>query len=107
MQRIAQVIALKPEQIPAYEVLHQEVWPKVLATIAACHIRNYSIFRHGVLLFAYFEYIGDDYAADMARMAADPDTQAWWQLTEPMQQPVPESQEGEWWHRLPEVFHTE
>src|SRR5205085_1048154 len=72
MRRVGQIIGLKPDQIEAYERLHSDVWPEVLAMISACHIRNYSIFRHGELLFAYFEYIGDDYEADMAKMAADP-----------------------------------
>ena len=39
------------------------------------NIRNYSIYRHDERLFAYFEYVGDDFAADMAAMAADPDVQ--------------------------------
>ena len=107
MQRIGQVIALKADQIAAYEALHSAVWDDVLAMIQACHIRNYSIYRYGTLLFAYYEYLGEDYAADMARMAADPATQRWWALTAPMQQPVLEHTADEWWHNLPEVFHTD
>jgi L-rhamnose mutarotase len=53
MRRFGQIIGLKPDQIEAYERLHAAVWPEVLATIAACNIHNYSIFRHGDLLFAY------------------------------------------------------
>ena len=34
-------------------------------------------------------YVGDDYAADMAAMAADPETQRWWEITNPMQEPLP------------------
>jgi 2-keto-3-deoxy-L-fuconate dehydrogenase len=72
MRRIGQVIGLKPDQVEAYERLHAAAWPEVLATIHDCNIRNYSIFRHGELLFAYFEYVGDNYETDMAKMAADP-----------------------------------
>lgn len=107
MRRFGQVIGLDASAIAEYERYHAAVWPGVLATIHACNIRNYSIFRHGHLLFAYFEYAGDDYAADMARMAADPETQRWWAIMEPMQRPLAERAEGEWWHRLPEVFHAE
>jgi L-rhamnose mutarotase len=107
MRRFGQLIGVKPDQIEAYERLHAQVWPEVLATIQACNMRNYSIFRHGTQLFAYFEYIGEDFAADMARMAADPKTQAWWKLTEPMQEPLPERAAGEWWTTLHEVFHTD
>lgn len=74
--------------------------------INACNIRNYSIYLYGDLLFSYYEYVGEDHDADMARMAADPTTQRWWQLTDPCQDKVPEAGPGEWWHQLPEVFHT-
>ncbi len=107
MQRYGQVIGVRPEHIEAYERVHRDVWPEVLATIHACNMRNYSIFRYGNLLFAYFEYVGDDFDADMRRMAADPKTQEWWAVCEPMQDPVPEAREGEWWHAIPEVFHTD
>ncbi|EFH83707.1 L-rhamnose mutarotase [Ktedonobacter racemifer] len=107
MKRYGQIIGVKPGQIEAYERIHEEVWPEVLATIETCNIRNYTIFRHGTLLFAYFEYIGDDFAADMARMAADPKTQEWWQHTDPMQEPLVDRTEGEWWSVMREVFHTD
>jgi L-rhamnose mutarotase len=84
MRRVGQIIGLKPDAIETYERLHAAVWPEVLATIHACNIRNYTIFRHGTLLFAYFEYVGEDYEADMAKMAADPKTQEWWKLTDPL-----------------------
>ena len=60
MRRMGQIIKLKPEAIAEYERLHANAWPEVLAMIAACNIRNYSIFRHGTWLFAYFEYVGED-----------------------------------------------
>ena len=107
MQRYGQIIKVKPEAIAEYEQIHTEVWPGVLATIHACHIRNYSIYRHETWLFAYFEYIGSDFAADMRKMAADPITQKWWSLTDPMQEPVPQHREGDWWTVMKEVFHTE
>jgi len=107
MQRYGQVIGVKPDQIEAYERLHAQVWPEVLAMIQACNIRNYSIFRHGTQLFAYFEYVGEDFAADMARMSADPKTQAWWKFTDPLQEPLPDRSAGEWWSTMKEVFHTD
>jgi L-rhamnose mutarotase len=107
MRRVGQIIGLKAEQIEAYERLHAGVWPEVLEMIAACNISNYSIFRHGNLLFAYFEYAGDDYEADMAKMAADPRTQEWWTLTAPMQVTLEPRAPGEWWATMKEVFHTD
>jgi L-rhamnose mutarotase len=107
MKRYGQVIGLKPDAIARYEALHAAVWPEVLATIARCNIRNYSIFRRGTTLFAYFEYAGADFAHDMAAMAADPNTQAWWTLTEPLQVPCTPREPGEWWATATEVFHTD
>ena len=90
MQRIGQVIGIDPAQIDEYKRLHAAVWPEVLARITACNIRNYSIFLRQPenLMFAYFEYHGTDFAADMAAMAADPATQEWWKLCMPMQRPL-------------------
>src|SRR5918992_3916265 len=105
MRRVGQVLGIRPEHVEAYERIHRAVWPEVLATIHACNIRTYSIYRYGDLLFATFEYVGDDFDADMAKMAADPKTQEWWSVCMPMQQPVPEAGAGDWWTTIPEVFH--
>ena len=78
MKRYGQVVRLKPERRDEYLRYHGAVWPGVLKTIAECNIRNYSIFEHGELLFGYFEYHGNDFTADMAKMAACPETQRWW-----------------------------
>ena len=90
MQRIGSVIGIHPDKIAEYKRLHAAVWPEVLAKIADCNIRNYSIFLREPenLMFAYFEYHGTDFAGDMAKMAADPKTQAWWKLCGPCQVPL-------------------
>jgi L-rhamnose mutarotase len=107
MTRFGQLIGVKPDQFEAYKAFHAKVWPEVLETIRQCHIRNYSIFHWRGKLFAYFEYHGADYAADMARMAADPKTQEGWAIMMPMQEPVAGRPEGEWWAPMEEVFHTD
>ncbi len=107
MRRFGQIIGVKPDRIDEYERIHAAVWPEVLDMIHDCNMRNYSILRHENTLFAYFEYIGDDFAADMARMAADPKTREWWTHTDPMQDAVPGRQPGEWWAAMKEVFHTD
>ncbi|MFW6107392.1 MAG: L-rhamnose mutarotase [bacterium] len=107
MERYASVIRVKPEKLEEYRRLHAACWPGVLDMIRKCNIRNYSIFYRDGLLFSYFEYVGDDCEADMARMAEDPTTQEWWKLTDPCQQPVETAAEGEWWAPLEEVFHTD
>lgn len=113
MRRYGMVTGLKPEAVEEYRRLHAAVWPEVLATISACNIRNYSIYLRTLdggrpYLFGYFEYHGTDFAADMARMAADPATQRWWSLCKPCQQPLADSPAtDEWWTAMDEVFHTD
>ena len=74
MQRMAFMIRLKPEKIPEYKDLHANAWPGILKQISACNIRNYTIFLRQPenLLVGVYEYHGDDYDADMARMGEDP-----------------------------------
>jgi L-rhamnose mutarotase len=80
MKRYGMVIKVKSEKLEEYKNLHAAVWPKVLDTIRKCNIRNYSIYHKDGYLFSYFEYIGEDFEADMAKMAADPTTQKWWDV---------------------------
>ncbi len=107
MRRIGQVIRLRPERAEEYERLHAAVWPEVLARITASGIRNYTIYlsRPEMLLFATWEYHGDDFAGDMEDMKADPATQRWWQLTDPCQEPLIGRLEGEWWSPMAEIFY--
>ncbi len=78
-----QIGKLKPEMVEEYKTLHAAVWPEVLAMIGECGLRNYSIFLTGETVFSYFEYVGENYEADMAKMAADPATKRWWTFTHP------------------------
>lgn len=107
MQRIGMVIKLNAEKVAEYKHLHANAWPDVLDMIKQCNIQNYTIFLREPenLLFSYYEYTGDDYAADMAKMAADPKTQEWWAVCEPCQKPLDTAKDGEWWIEMEDVFH--
>ena len=107
MKRYGMVIRLRPGAEEEYCKHHAKVWPKVLAVIRECNIRNYSIYLKDGFLFSYFEYHGDDFDADMARMAADQTTQEWWAIMKPLQEPLPTRRDGEWWADMEEVFHTD
>jgi L-rhamnose mutarotase len=107
MQRHGAIIRVRPEKLEEYKAYHVRVWPEVLAMIRQCNIRNYSIYHKDGYLFGYFEYHGNDFAADMAKMAADPTTQKWWAIMQPMQQPIETRAPGEWWAEMEEVFHTD
>jgi L-rhamnose mutarotase len=105
MQRFASVIRLRPEHRATYLELHAAVWPGVEQMLREANFRNYTIFLHGDLLFGYYEYVGSDYAADMARIAADPETQRWWKLTDPCQESLAEPGSGHWWAPMEEIWH--
>ena len=109
MRRMGQVIGIRPDKVDEYKRLHAAAWPGVLAKITECNIRNYVIYLREPenLLFASFEYHGDDWEADAAKMAADPTTQEWWSVCMPCQNPLESRDEGEWWAPLEEVFFHE
>lgn len=111
VMRVGQVIGLRPEKKDYYIELHANTWPGVLKRIRDSNIRNYSIYlaelEGKLYLFSYFEYVGDDFEGDMAKIAADPETQRWWKETDPCQIRLPGTPEGKWWKPIPEVFHTD
>lgn len=107
MRRMGMVIGIASDRIADYRRLHAEVWPAVLERLRRSHIGNYSIFLREPenLLFGYWEYHGSDFEADMAAIAADPETQRWWQLCGPCQQALPSRAPGEHWAPMEQVFH--
>lgn len=112
MKRYGWIIGVKEDKIDEYKKLHAAVWPEVLDMIKQCNISNYSIYLRKLpdgrnYLFSYLEYTGSDFAADMAKMAADPMTQKWWDFCTPCQEPLPDKVEGEWWADMEEVFHCD
>ena len=107
MVRYRQVIKVREELLEKYKALHASPWPEINAMIKECNMANYSIFYRDGYLFAYFEYVGDDFDADMAKMAADPMTQKWWDECKPCQQPVETAAADEWWGDMEEVYHLD
>jgi L-rhamnose mutarotase len=112
LQRYGSVIELRAEKLDEYKKLHAAIWPAVAKQIKDSHLRNYSIYLHKFpdgkyYLFSYFEYVGDDFKADMAKMAEDAETQRWWKATDPCQEPLSNHKPGEWWSAMEEVFHQD
>jgi len=107
MQRMAMVIGIRPERIDEYKALHADCWPEILDGLSRAGIRNYSIFLREPenLLFGYWEYHGDDFAADMQAIAEQAVTQRWWALCGPCQRRLDSRAPGEWWSAMEEVFH--
>ncbi|KAF5349504.1 hypothetical protein D9756_009005 [Leucocoprinus leucothites] len=103
-KRVCQIIKLKPSRVEEYKQIHAAVWPGVLAALKRAHITDYSINHYPPLqlLIATFKYTGNDYAADMAKVAEDPETQKWWALTDGMQESFVDGATGSgkdipWW----------
>ena len=109
MQRMGHVIQVKADVIGEYKRIHAAVWPEILKAISQSNIQNYTIFLKEPenLLFAYWEYHGTDFPADMARMKLVPEMLEWWKITDPMQVPFDTRGDGEWWARMEDVFHTD
>lgn len=106
--RHAFVVGVRPEKRDEYLVLHSSVWPGVEQILLDCNVRNYSIFIFGGILFAYYEYVGEDHEADIERIAADPVSQEWWKHTDPCQVRIAEERNaGSLWQPLDEVWHLE
>jgi L-rhamnose mutarotase len=107
MKRYGSLIKIKPKKLEEYKKIHADIWPEVTRMITECNITNYSIYHKDGFLFSYFEYIGEDFKSDMAKMSADPITQKWWAICMPMQEPLETRKEGEWWAEMEEVFHQD
>jgi L-rhamnose mutarotase len=111
VQRFGSVVGLRPDGKDRYNDLHAHAWPEINAMIKQCNIRNYSIYEtelDGKLyLFSYFEYVGDNFDADMAKMAADPKTQEWWAECIPCLIRLPDTPDGGPWKPITEVYHLD
>ncbi len=107
IQRFGGVIKVKADKLAYYRELHANPWPEINDMIKQCHISNYSIYYRDGYLFSYYEYSGDDYAADMQKMAADPKTNEWWAECVPCLEPLESRGAGELWASMAEVYHLD
>ena len=55
MPQYAWVLEVRPGYEEEYKRRHEEIWPEMVETLKEAGIHNYSIFRHGLTLFGYFE----------------------------------------------------
>ncbi|MEX0331232.1 MAG: L-rhamnose mutarotase [Puniceicoccaceae bacterium] len=107
MKRYGSVVEVHPHKYEEYKRLHAAAWPGVLDRLKASHFSNYSIFYREGWLFSYFEYLGDDFEADVAAVAADKTTQEWWAVCIPCLKPLDSLPEGEIWAPMEEIFHLD
>jgi L-rhamnose mutarotase len=100
--RVGFVMRLEPGNEAVYRQKHDEIWPEMVDTLHRHGIRNYSIFRRGLTLFAYYET--DDPSA-VAAQRDDPVVQRWWKMMEPYMQYNPDG--TPWSEAIEEVFHLD
>lgn len=79
MKRIANITKLKPGMAEDYKALHDAIWEEIVAAGHQYGLRNFTMFRKDDYIFSYYEYVGDDFAADMAEKAKCKN-QAEWQV---------------------------
>jgi L-rhamnose mutarotase len=82
MGSYAWVLEVRPGYEEEYKKRHDEIWPEMLEALRKAGMRNYSIFRHGLTLFGYFET--DDLETTVAALAKDPVNARWSQSMAPL-----------------------
>jgi L-rhamnose mutarotase len=82
MGQYAWVLEVRPGCEDEYKKRHDEIWPEMLDALKKAGIRNYSIFRHGLTLFGYFET--DDLEKTVSALAKDPVNARWGQSMTPL-----------------------
>ena len=108
MKRIGMVIGIKPDMVEEYKRLHSDSNPGVRDLLSKYNIHNFSIFLQEIdgklYEFGYYEYSGNDFDGDMARLAAEPRNIEWLKICDPMQIPLP-GFDG--WAEMEQVYFNE
>jgi len=93
VKRVGMVIKIKPECIEEYKAVHADANFGVRDLLIEANMRNFSIFLHQLddgnwYEFGYYEYTGDDFEADMAKLEKHPRNIEWLKVCDPMQIPL-------------------
>jgi L-rhamnose mutarotase len=106
IKRVGMIIKIKPEYIEEYKALHANSNPGVRDLLSEANMHNFSIFLHQLddgnwYEFGYYEYTGDDFEADMAKLNKHPRNIEWLKICDPMQIPL-EGEDG--WTEMEQVY---
>jgi L-rhamnose mutarotase len=92
VKRVGMVVGIKPEAIPEYKRLHADSNPGVRDLLNKYHMHNFTIYLQEIdgkwYEFGYYEYTGDDFEGDMAKLDAEPRNKEWLKICDPMQIPL-------------------
>jgi len=109
VKRVGMVIKIKPECIEEYKAVHADSNYGVRDLLIKANMRNFSIFLHQLddgnwYEFGYYEYTGDDFEADMAKLDKHPRNIEWLKVCDPMQVPL----EGyDSWAEMEQVYYND
>lgn len=92
---------LNPGSEEIYKEKHDNIWPEMLELMKQRGIRNYSIYRYGLMLFAYLEHEGPTSFDE----SADPVVLRWWKMMEPYMVCNPDGSPHQ--EAVEEVFHAD
>ena len=109
VKRVGMVIKIKPECIEEYKAIHSDSNAGVRDLLIEANMQNFSIFLHQLddgnwYEFGYYEYTGDDFEGDMAKLEANPRNIEWLKVCDPMQIPL-EGYDG--WAEMEEVYYND
>lgn len=109
VKRVGMVIKIKPECIEEYKAVHSDSIPGVRDLLVEANMRNFSIFLHQLddgnwYEFGYYEYTGDDFEGDMAKLDKHPRNIEWLKVCDPMQIPLEGYQS---WAEMEQVYYND
>lgn len=84
--RRAWIMKLKPGNEAIYKQKHDEIWPEMLALMKQGGTHNYSIYRYGLLLFAYQELDREP----EPNAPVPPIVWKWWEMMAPYMETNPD-----------------
>lgn len=108
VKRVGMVIKIRPEYIDEYKAIHSDSTAGVRDLLTAANMHNFSIFLTQLddgnwYEFGYYEYTGDDFDADMAKLDKNPRNIEWLEICDPMQVPL-EGFDG--WKEMEQVYYN-
>ena len=108
VKRVGMVIGVRPEKIQEYKALHADSNPGVRDLLTKYNMHNFSIFLHEIdgkfFEFGYYEYTGENYEEDMAKLDAEPRNKQWLKLCDPLQIPLKGEKS---WAIMERVYHND
>ena len=105
MAHYAWVLEVRPGYEEEYKKRHDEIWPDMVAALKKAGIANYSIFRHGLTLFGYFET--GDLKRTIAMLKDDPVNARWGEMMAPIMKIEVDERRGGFPFLLPLQFHMD